>query len=157
MLSIKQVACSLGAEFIVIEALSALKKYYQGRDFQTATTTFLKSSGAGLVPMLFKTEESESLCAIVLDSPVVSFDTIDSICDTIKLPQELEEASLLNAHVSAFLSNRDALKAGLSLRSIAQRSQMKPEEYLKLWNFRSKCLSGRKVNEYELFSVIEKF
>ncbi len=157
MLSIKQVACSLGAEYIVIEALSALKKYYQGRDFQTATSAFLKSSGAGLVPMLFKTESSEALCTIVLDSPIISADAVDTICSSIKVPPELEEASLLNAHVTAFLCNRDALKAGMALRSLAQRSSMKSEEYLKLWNFRSKCLSGRKDNEYELFQVIEKF
>lgn len=157
MLTLKQVACSLGAEYIVIEALSALKKYYQGRDFQTATSAFLKSSGAGLVPMLFKTEDSDAFCTIVLDSPVVSCDTINSICASTKLPEALEESNFLNAHVSAFLSNRDALKAGITLRSIAQRTKMKIEEFHKLWNFRNKCLCGRKVNEYELFSVIEKF
>lgn len=157
MLSLKQIACSLGAEYIVIEALSPLKKYYQGRDFQTASSAFLKSSGAGLVPMLFKTEASDAFCTIVLDSPVVSCDTINSICSSTKMPEALEESNFLNAHVSAFLSNRDALKAGLALRSIAQRSQMTPEEYQKLWNFRNKCLCGRKVNEYELFSVVEKF
>lgn len=157
MLSLKQIAYSLGAEYVVIEALSALKKYYQGRDFQTASSAFLKSSGAGLVPMLFKTEASDAFCSIVLDSPVVSCDTIDLICTQTKLPEALEEASFLNAHVTAFLSNRDALKAGMALRAIAQRCSMAEAEYLKLWNFRNKCLCGRKVNEYDLFSVVEKF
>ena len=107
--------------------------------------------------MLFKTEPSDAFCSIVLDSPVVSCDTIDSICTQTKLPEALEEASFLNAHVTAFLGNRDALKAGMALRAIAQRSSMAQAEYLKLLNFRNKCLCGRKVNEYDLFSVVEKF
>ena len=161
MASVKSIAAALDAKLVLIEALSALKTYYnKGSDFQTTVPSFFKATGYGLVAMVYKTDFDACgpIACLVEPCATKTAAEIEALYNT-ELPQtpQLSECVLMSQQVVGFLTTKDPLTAALTLRSIALRSEMKAEEYLKLWNFRNKCINGQRQNVHELFEVIEKF
>ena len=157
---VHNLSANFGSKVLIIEALKALEAYYaSSANFCMTVPSILKASSYGCTSMIKKLD---LLCAnptstIVFDPELLTSKDIVSRFPCDFDPARLEEDFILNRETSSFLATRDPLNAGLHLKAIAQRASLGSTEYLRLWNFRTKCLSGRKNNDYDLFHVIEPF